>query len=162
MGFLKAEYIWLDGTEPTAQIRNKTKILEEEQTPPIWGFDGSSTNQAPGENSDCVLKPVFVCPDPIRGLDNILVLCEVLTPGKMASVHPTNTRHSCVMTDTQHRNHEMLFGLEQEYTFFKDGKPLGFTEDQKGRAISIVVWAQIISLVASSLKSTLKLVSERD
>ena len=39
MGFLKAEYIWLDGTEPTAQIRSKTKILEEGQEPPNWGFD---------------------------------------------------------------------------------------------------------------------------
>ena len=140
MGFLKAEYIWLDGTEPTAQIRSKTKILEMgpdpvpwKQEPPIWGFDGSSTNQAPGENSDCVLKPVFVCPDPIRGLDNILVLCEVLTPDTLSNIHPTNTRHGCVVADHNHRNHEMLFGLEQEYTFFQGGKPLGLTESQKGQ-----------------------------
>ncbi len=59
----QAEYIWLDGTEPTPLLRSKTKILEDDVTsPPIWGFDGSSTDQATGESSDCVLKPVFHCP----------------------------------------------------------------------------------------------------
>ena len=61
----KAEYIWIDGTEPTARLRSKTKILDDGVTDlPIWGFDGSSTNQAPGKASDCVLKPVFSCPGP--------------------------------------------------------------------------------------------------
>ncbi|BFO20896.1 hypothetical protein SHKM778_72840 [Streptomyces sp. KM77-8] len=63
----KAEYIWIDGTEPTAKLRSKTKILGAEAKGadlPVWGFDGSSTNQAEGHASDRVLKPVFVCPDP--------------------------------------------------------------------------------------------------
>ncbi len=55
---IKAEYIWTDGTEPTPRLRAKTKILENAKDLPIWGFDGSSTNQAPGKASDCVLKPV--------------------------------------------------------------------------------------------------------
>src|SRR3546814_3577999 len=71
---LKAEYIWIDGTKPTPLLRSKTKILDDGQEPPVWGFDGSSTNQAEGHSSDCVLNPVFVCPDPIRGGDSILVL----------------------------------------------------------------------------------------
>ena len=88
---IKAEYIWIDGTEPTARLRSKTKVVAEAPDEwPIWGFDGSSTNQAPGDSSDCVLKPVKVTPDPIRGGDDVLVLCEVLyidmTP------HTTNTR----------------------------------------------------------------------
>ena len=66
----KAEYIWIDGTEPTARVRSKTKVLPDGADLPIWGFDGSSTNQAPGSNSDCVLRPVFSCPDPIRGGDD--------------------------------------------------------------------------------------------
>ena len=86
----KAEYIWIDGTEPTARLRSKTKILADGAELPIWGFDGSSTNQAPGSNSDCVLQPVFSCPDPIRGGDNKLVMCEVLLTDM--SPHPTNTR----------------------------------------------------------------------
>ncbi|MEX1271171.1 MAG: glutamine synthetase beta-grasp domain-containing protein, partial [Acidimicrobiia bacterium] len=78
MSMIRAEYIWIDGNKPTQKLRSKTKIIENGSEPPIWGFDGSSTNQAPGDASDCVLKPVKVVPDPIRGGDNILVLCEVL------------------------------------------------------------------------------------
>ena len=87
----RAEYIWIDGTEPTAEIRSKTKVLADGDTPGIWGFDGSSTNQATGDNSDVVLQPVFECPDPIRGGNDILVLCETLLTSDM-SPHPTNTR----------------------------------------------------------------------
>jgi hypothetical protein len=55
---IKAEYIWIDGTEPTARLRSKTKVLDgKADLPnlPIWGFDGSSTNQAPGKASDLSL-----------------------------------------------------------------------------------------------------------
>ena len=67
MGSYKAEYIWIDGTQPTQKLRGKTKIVEDGAEPPLWGFDGSSTQQATGGDSDCVLSPVFTCPDPIRG-----------------------------------------------------------------------------------------------
>ena len=66
----KLEYIWLDGTEPTTQLRSKTKIVKsfglEGVEAPIWGFDGSSTNQAVGSDSDCVLKPVRLYPNPLE------------------------------------------------------------------------------------------------
>ena len=91
----RAEYLWIDGSEPTREIRSKTKILADGAEPGIWGYDGSSTNQATGDNSDVVLKPVFPCPDPIRGGDNILVLCETLLTSDM-SPHPTNTRAAAV------------------------------------------------------------------
>ena len=59
---IKLEYLWVDGSEPTAQIRSKVKVVESFDGTiegcPEWGFDGSSTNQATGENSDCILKPV--------------------------------------------------------------------------------------------------------
>ena len=45
---IKAEYIWIDGLTPTAKLRSKTKIIEQGTEPPIWGFDGSSTQQATG------------------------------------------------------------------------------------------------------------------
>src|SRR4051794_41754222 len=123
----KAEYIWIDGTEPTARLRSKTKVLTGKPATaakdlPIWGFDGSSTNQAPGSNSDCVLRPVFVCPDPLRGGDNILVLCEVeltdFTP------HPTNTRAKARLLAEKYADFAPHFGIEQEYTFFQNGRPL--------------------------------------
>ena len=124
----QAEYIWIDGTEPTPLLRNKTKILADDATPGIWGFDGSSTNQAPGDKSDCVLKPVFQCPDPIRGGKNILVLCEVMLIDGRA--HATNTRAACVKAAKKYAKHESWFGIEQEYTMIKlNGRPLGFPED---------------------------------
>lgn len=128
MSFIKAEYIWLDGTEPTAQLRSKTKIIKPtvsmKQNPPVWGFDGSSTNQAPGEASDCVLNPVYTCSDPIRGAENLLVLCEVLNTD--GTPHQTNSRKACEEIHKTHKDQQMLFGLEQEYTFFKNNRPLGF------------------------------------
>jgi len=120
----KAEYIWIDGTEPTAKLRSKTKIVADGAEPGIWGFDGSSTNQAPGKASDCVLQPVFVCPDPIRGGDDVLVLCEVLLTDM--SPHPTNTRAMLRPIAERYADQEPIFGLEQEYTFFDGARPLGF------------------------------------
>ncbi len=123
----QAEYIWIDGVKPTPTLRSKTKIIKDGVTaPPIWGFDGSSTEQATGESSDCVLQPVFSCPDPLRGGDNILVLCEVVLAQDM-SPHPTNTRSACEAVYTKYSDQGMIFGLEQEYTMLKlDGRPLGF------------------------------------
>lgn len=120
----RAEYIWIDGTEPTALLRSKTKIVADGEEPGIWGFDGSSTNQAPGNNSDCVLQPVYVCPDPVRGGDNVLVMNEVLLPDM--SPHPSNTRRACAEVAEKYAKHEPWFGIEQEYTFLSDGRPLGW------------------------------------
>ena len=61
----QAEYIWIDGTEPTPLLRSKTRIVEGARIRDR-GFDGSGTNQAEGNDSDCVLQPVFVCSDPLR------------------------------------------------------------------------------------------------
>ena len=111
----RAEYLWIDGVEPTGEIRTKTKILNNDESPPIWGFDGSSTNQATGDNSDVVLKPVFVCPDPVRGGDNILALCETLITADL-SPHPTNKRAECAAVYEKYKDQMPWFGLEQEYT----------------------------------------------
>ncbi|MEU9606809.1 glutamine synthetase [Streptomyces sp. NPDC048057] len=120
----KAEYIWIDGTEPTAKLRSKTKILPIGADLPVWGFDGSSTNQAAGNASDCVLKPVFSCPDPIRGGADVLVLCEVLDTDM--TPHPSNTRARLVEVAERFADQEPIFGIEQEYTFFEGDRPLGF------------------------------------
>lgn len=120
----RAEYIWIDGTVPTPLLRSKTKVLEDGDTPGIWGFDGSSTNQAPGKNSDCVIRPVFECPDPIRGGNDKLVLCEVLLTDM--TPHPTNTRAACAAVGEKYADQEPIFGIEQEYTFLKEGRPLGW------------------------------------
>ena len=126
MSYYKAEYIWIDGTEPTPQLRSKIKVVPVGEEPPIWGFDGSSTNQAPGENSDCVLNPVFVCPDPLRDGDHKLVMCEVLLTD--LTPHPTNTRAACAAMSEKYADFDTWFGIEQEYTFFQGIQPLGWPE----------------------------------
>jgi len=124
----QAEYIWIDGTVPTSEIRAKTRVIADDKEPGIWGFDGSSTNQATGDNSDVVLQPVYQCHDPIRGGNNILVLCETqltdLTP------HPTNTRAPAVAALEKYGDQEPWFGLEQEYTMLQTGSgwPYGFPQ----------------------------------
>jgi glutamine synthetase len=122
----KAEYIWIDGTEPTAMLRSKTKILADGAEPGIWGFDGSSTNQAEGHSSDRVLKPVASFPDPIRGGADLLVLCEVFNID--GTPHESNTRALLRPIAERFAAQESLFGIEQEYTFFDGTRPLGFPQ----------------------------------
>jgi glutamine synthetase len=122
---LKLEYIWLDGYEPTPNLRSKTKIVAFQGEPalenvPVWNFDGSSTRQAEGSSSDCFLQPVALFPDPGRA-NAMLVMCEVLLPD--GTPHPSNSRAS--IPD----NPDAWFGFEQEYFLFKDGRPLGFPAD---------------------------------
>jgi len=131
-GKVLAEYVWLGGSHTTGgfDIRQKTKTLDAKPGDvselPVWNFDGSSTGQAPGDDSEVLLKPVAIFDDPFRGGDNILVLCECLTP-KMEAL-PTNTREGAKALFDQKLDEKPWFGIEQEYTLFeKDGRtPLGW------------------------------------
>ena len=125
-----AEYIWMDGHTHTQKLRSKTKILSKKISSvselPEWGFDGSSTNQAEGNFSDCLLKPVWLCKDPIRGKENILVMCEVMNAD--GSVHASNTRAHLREIEEKFSKEKVWFGIEQEYTFFEGRNPLGWPE----------------------------------
>jgi len=124
MGKSKLEYIWLDGYTPTANLRSKTKIEEDFsgklEDCSTWSFDGSSTQQAEGGSSDCLLKPVAIYPDPARR-DGYLVMCEVLNAD--GTPHPSNAR-----AQIDDEDDDFWFGFEQEY-FIMDKStqlPLGF------------------------------------
>ena len=128
---VKFEYIWLDGYKPEAKLRSKTKIIKVDekkeyvnlQDCPVWSFDGSSTKQAEGSNSDCVLQPVRLIRDPQRP-QGYLVMCEVYNAD--GTPHPTNSRQTISNNDT-----DWWFGFEQEYFIYKDGKPYGWTDSMK-------------------------------
>jgi len=136
-----AEYIWVGGSGQ--DIRSKTMciptICSELKEFPIWNFDGSSTKQAPTQDSEILLQPVFFCKDPFRVIEqnneekthcvSYLVLCEALngdmTPAK------ANFRYyaSKIFKDSVHE--EPWFGFEQEYILTQpegsfEGQPLGF------------------------------------
>ncbi len=126
MAKFKFEYIWLDGYKPDPSLRSKTKVLEfdsydgDVDALPEWSFDGSSTQQAEGRSSDCLLKPVAVYPD--AGRTNAwLVVCEVLNPD--GTPHESNTR-ALIQDDSP----DFWFGFEQEYVLEENGMPMGFPE----------------------------------
>ncbi|XP_063680975.1 glutamine synthetase-like [Bolinopsis microptera] len=118
-GNVMAFYIWIDGTGEN--MRGKTRTLPRKPTLvsdlPEWNFDGSSTGQSTGENSDVLLKPVAFYRDPFRRGDNILVLCETLCPDGVTP-HPTNKRHACRERMDKASYQRPWFGIEQEYTMF--------------------------------------------
>ena len=89
----KLEYIWLDGYKPTQTMRSKTLVVDnfsgKLEDAPMWSFDGSSTEQAAGNDSDCLLKPCYVIPDPTRK-NGYLVMTEVLNAD--GTPHASNAR----------------------------------------------------------------------
>lgn len=155
------EYVWLDGNQPQ-QLRSKTKVVDGLSkirkydklnnaiwSLPKWSFDGSSTKQAKsgkGENTDCVLKPIYSCNDPFRDGNHYIVFCEVLNPD--GTLHPTNKRgelrefmrENKMMDSKDNLEKANWFGWEQEYVLttkpnFKEGEglPLGFRPKEEPR-----------------------------
>ncbi len=124
MAKTKLEYIWLDGSLPAQVLRSKTKIVSNFggtlEECPMWSFDGSSTGQAIGRSSDCLLKPVAIIPDPGRK-NAYVVMTEVLNAD--GTPHSTNGR-STINDD----DNDFWFGFEQEYFLWDldTNKPLGF------------------------------------
>ena len=125
---IQAEYIWIGGNG--GDLRCKTMTMDKVPTDVselrIWNYDGSSTNQAPGENSEVLLHPKAMYPDPFRGGKNILVLCETYTPG--GEPLPTNSRNGAAEVMSKAKDLAPWFGIEQEYTLFEgDGRtPFGW------------------------------------
>ena len=106
----KLEYIWLDGYKPTQSLRSKTRVATDFggslDECPMWAFDGSSTEQAEGNASDCLLQPVAIFPDPDRK-NAYLVMTEVLNAD--GSPHVSNGRATIDDDDE-----DFWFGYEQE------------------------------------------------
>ena len=131
----QAEYIWHDGSKPTQQLRSKSRIVTSFENRPLsigdfptWSFDGSSTYQASGNDSDLILKPVRFVSDPLRGAGNFLVLCEVFNAD--GTPHTTNTRARLrQVLESGVDQEEPWIGFEQEYALLKGRLPLGFPDE---------------------------------
>ena len=132
------EYIWLDAE---GKARSKTNVLQglvsRLSDLPVWDYDGSSTGQAEGKDSEVLLQPVAWYPDPFRreNLDLLhgivstkLVLCETYLPDEKRTPHPTNTRYYALKIFEEGNASELkpLFGIEQEFFLVKNGKPIEF------------------------------------
>ncbi len=116
----KLEYIWLDGYDPEPNLRSKVKIIDEIVSHldevPLWNFDGSSTKQADGSKSDCILKPVrlYHTDSKTDKYPTIFVFCEVMNPDM--TPHESNQRSLLGEEDS-----DFWVGFEQEY-FIREGK----------------------------------------
>ncbi|TMS40035.1 hypothetical protein L596_006471 [Steinernema carpocapsae] len=120
-------YVWIDGSGEHLRCKTRTmyKIPESVGELSIWNFDGSSTNQAAGENSDVFLHPVALFDDPFTLKPNKLVMCE--TYDKDGIPHPTNHRFQCAKVMQSAADQVPWFGMEQEYTILDaDGAVFGW------------------------------------
>ncbi|XP_071482713.1 glutamine synthetase-like [Diadema antillarum] len=126
-GKCQVMYIWIDGTGENVRAKTKTMdfVPEKPDDCPVWNFDGSSTGQAEGSNSDMFLKPCRLFADPFRKGDNKLLMCEVYKYDWRAA--ETNFRKSCAEVMKRAEATRPWFGIEQEYTLLgSDGHPFGW------------------------------------
>ena len=126
------EYIWIGGEN---NLRSKTKVLPNKvvlKDLPHWDYDGSSTNQAKGNDSEVIIRPVKIIKDPLRGGDNMLVLCDTYKPD--GTPLQNNHRVEAKEIFDKYLDEVPWYGLEQEYFIVNptNGYPVGF--DSKGFA----------------------------
>jgi glutamine synthetase len=122
--YIIAEYIWLDAND---NFRSKVRVIQDfTGTFPEWTYDGSSTGQSSGENTDIILKPVYSK----RMKKVVLVLCETYYPDGL----PLPNNHRLLSEEIFKNKPEThpWFGLEQEYFIYKDNKPLGYNQGTSG------------------------------
>ncbi|XP_015189101.1 PREDICTED: glutamine synthetase 2 cytoplasmic [Polistes dominula] len=127
---IQVRYIWIDGTGEN--VRSKTRTLDfvpkHPSDIPEWTYDGSSTYQAEGINSDIYLSPVAIYNDPFRRGNNKLVLCDTYTSDRLPT--KSNQRYLCNQAMQFAKDEEPWFGIEQEYTLMDiDKKPLGWPKN---------------------------------
>jgi len=130
------EYIWIDGKNPVQGLRSKSRCIELEDKFekitindfPLWNFDGSSTYQAKGGNSDLILQPVSFVIDPLEDNGDYLVMCEVLNHDSTPHISNMRSILSNIMAHKDLRDQDPWVGFEQEYTMFRNKLPLGWPD----------------------------------
>ncbi|CAK1588693.1 unnamed protein product [Parnassius mnemosyne] len=122
-----ATYIWIDGSGEHMRCKDRTLnfIPKQPKDLPVWNFDGSSTGQADGHNSDTFLVPRALYKDPFRRGNHLLVMCDTFK----YNMEPTETNHrvKCQEAYDKCKDEEPWFGIEQEYILLdSDLRPFGW------------------------------------
>lgn len=108
------------------ELRSKTKVLSycNLSDLPEWNYDGSSTQQAQGNDSEIIIKPQYKCKHPFRE-NGYLVMCDTYYPN--GKVHQTNNRVWAENCFSKNKVEKPWYGLEQEYFIInpKNNLPLG-------------------------------------
>ena len=128
MGKVGAYYIWLGGNgEFRSKLRTVNSLLFGIEHYPEWNYDGSSTDQASGEDSEVIIKPRAQFRSTVNNC--VYILCDTYKPN--GEPLPNNTRTNAAAIFDQAPEHEPWFGIEQEYFIMNraTGKPIGFPED---------------------------------
>merc|ERR1719161_328704 len=131
-----AEYVWLDAHQvPRSKTMTMTSAPKSVEDLRVWNYDGSSTEQAEGHNSEIYLYPKCTFTDPFRGAPHILVIAEARNAWD-GEPSIGNTRARCAEIMNKYKAHDSWWGIEQEYTLMKPAKvgevsdmPYGFNED---------------------------------
>jgi len=125
---VQATYLWIDGTGENIRLKDRvlTKVPVSIADLPKWQYDGSSTYQAAGENSDTTLVPRAMYKDPFKpGKNDLIVMCDTYTADGKPT--PSNKRAACQQAIDKASDHEPWFGIEQEYTLLDiGGHPYGW------------------------------------
>lgn len=138
------EYVWVDADDNT---RSKIKIINWDQSVqifnindvPEWNFDGSSTGQAEGKDSDVIIKPCAMYPNPfVNYIEGYLVMCDCWN--KDGTPHETNHRVKLVKTWAKCADQEPWFGIEQEYVLFERKKELRHYENKSNHSLIPYKW----------------------
>ena len=90
---------------------------------PVWNFDGSSTEQAAGEDSEIYLVPRSLYRDPFRRGHHVMVMSECFTPAMKPAIG--NYRAKCQAVMDRYAVLDPWFGIEQEYTLMAPPKIIG-------------------------------------
>lgn len=137
------EYVWIDaagGVRSKIRVANIDDVAVEHLVQNAdqweWSFDGSSTGQATGTDSDVILRPVAMYRNPFfqsnasntsnasNASNAWLVLCDCYN--KDGTPHATNARVRCAQTEAACLTDEPLFGIEQEYILFSKAKDVPY------------------------------------
>lgn len=109
-----ATYVWVDGTGENVRCKTRTVnfVPTKPEDLPKWQYDGSSTYQALGGNSDTTLVPRALYKDPTKPNPNdVIVMCDTYQPdGK-----PCETNKRAAMQSVYDKVKAELpwFGIEQ-------------------------------------------------
>lgn len=111
---VQATYVWIDGTGENVRAKTRTVdfVPKKAEELPKWQYDGSSTYQALGGNSDTTLVPRALYKDPTKPNPNdVIVMCDTYKPD--GGPCETNKRAEMQQVYEKVKKAAPWFGIEQ-------------------------------------------------
>jgi glutamine synthetase len=134
------DYVWIGGNN---ELRSKIRVFKLDKNIETmdkkillsqleWNYDGSSTQQADGDDSEITLKAVNMYPEPIYAEKRYFIICDTYkSNGEPAK---NNNRKLALELFNTKLEEKPWFGMEQEYFMMKNlqhPEPIGYKNSQK-------------------------------